>query len=137
MKNYYQEDIDFKIGYFQESAPVPYPKNNDLWMVPARKQDYQWQIFVGKNYMRLFQQQDLHAELKCKLAFIYAWGDPFKKDGDLVGEIELFTYPHKRDVLDIGWRVSDTWFIFLLNDDFLIDLRGQYDLMRHLKKHDC
>ena len=106
-------------------------------MVPARKQNYQWQIFVGKNYMRLFQQQDLHAELKCKLAFICAWGLPFKKDADLVGEIELFTYPHNRDVLDIGWRVSETWFTFLMVDDFLINLRGNYDLMRHLKKHDC
>lgn len=136
MKNYYQEDIKFKIGYFQESSPVPYPRDNDFWMVPARCINKTWQLFVGKNNVRIFPQHDLHAELKTKLAFIYAMGLPYMRDRELVGEIELFTYPPSKNVLDIGWRVSETWFTFLMNDDFLIELRGSYDFMRHIKNHD-
>ncbi len=132
VKNIYQEPIHFKLGYFQDSSPIPHQKLNQHWLLPAKILNNRWELFVGRDYKRLFSFDNLHNELKIKYCFIQAWGHQYKKDSNLIGEIELFTKPNSFDEMDIGWRVSDSWFTFIVSEELLLFLRGETFFIKSL-----
>ena len=72
--------------------------------------------------------------LKVQYCFIQAIGHQYKKDKDLLGEIELFTKPNSFDEMDIGWRVSDSWFTFIVSEELLLFLRGETVFLQSLKE---
>ena len=134
VKNIYQEPIHFKLGYFQDSFPIPHQKLNQHWLLPGKLVNNQWELFVGKDYKRLFSSDNLHIDLKVKYCFIQAIGRQYKKDKDLLGEIELFINPNTSDEMDIGWRVSESWFTFVVTEELLLYLRGETVFLKSLKE---
>ena len=134
MKNIYQKDIHFRLGYFADSFPVPHPALEDYWLMPAKFEGNEWKLFVGKNYFRIFKQENLHSELKVQYCFIQAMSQKYIKDIDLIGEIQLFIPPSPDHELDTGWRVSESWFTFIIPENLLLYLRGETNFIKYLKE---
>ena len=120
MKNCYGEEIDFKIGHFERSNPIPYLLENH-WLMPGRFLQNVWHFSLTSDHERVINHNHLPSELIWRFVFIQAWGLPILEDQKLRGEIELFNPPANFDVMDIGWRVSDSWFTFIVEESFLID----------------
>lgn len=131
MKNCYNEQIKFNTGHFNQSKPIPY-SIDDHWLLPAKFINNQWHLQLTKDHERIFSHDSLPNELKVRYVFIQAWGLKFKKDINLLGEIELFNPPPDHDVLDVGWRSSETWYTFIVEEDFIIELLQAINFYKNL-----
>ena len=115
--------IMFKLSPFHEASPIPHPRVEDYWLVPAYNKNDQWEIFVGKNHKHLYEHAKLPDEIQWRRVFMVVNCTRYKHDYELISNIELFN--HNDHTLDeIGWKISDSWYTFALPEDFLLELRG-------------
>jgi hypothetical protein len=70
-------------------------------------------IYVDKKYNRRFSLKDLPNEIKEKLVLIHSLDSRAFEVVDIPEELE-----------DIGWRIDDTWYQFVLSEKLLDELRG-------------
>jgi hypothetical protein len=103
-------------------APVVHPKNWDLIRVPMlRAVDGHYVVFVGDNTIRRYTDDTLPDVLRGRLAMILASPQTWRDDHD-VDKLSLYTNNQSPELDEIGWRVSDSYFIFVVSRKILSSL---------------
>jgi hypothetical protein len=106
-------------------SPVVHQYNYALYRVPLRKEGNSYTIYVGDEFTRVFDEDTLPDEVKSKMAMVLARGNPIIHDHE-VTQLNLMTTPLRNDdFIEVGWRVSDMWFVVVLTYDSLMKLRGE------------
>lgn len=106
-------------------SPVVHQFNYALYRVPLRREGNTYTIFVADGFNRVFDEDTLPDEVKSKMAMVLARGNPILHD-DEVTHLNLMTTPLRNDdFIEVGWRVSDMWFVVVLSYDSLMALRGE------------
>ena len=82
-------------------------------------------MWVADKFTRVYDESTLPDEVKSKMAMVLARGNPILRD-DEVTHLNLMTTPIRSDdFIEVGWRVSDMWFVVVLSYDSLMALRGE------------
>lgn len=82
-------------------------------------------MYVADGFNRVFDEDTLPDEVKSKMAMVMARGNPILHDHE-VTHLNLMTTPIRGDdFIEVGWRVSDMWFVVVLTYDSLMALRGE------------
>lgn len=106
-------------------TPVVHQYNYALYRVPLRKEGNSYTMFVADGFTRVFDEDTLPDEVKSKLAMVMARGNPILYDHE-VTHLNLMTTPLRNDeFIEVGWRVSDMWFVVVLTYDSLMKLKGE------------
>jgi len=106
-------------------SPVIHQFNYALYRVPLRRKEDHYTMFVADGFTREFDEQTLPNEIKAKMAMILARGNPILHDHE-VTQLNLMTTPQRNDdFIEIGWRISDSWFVVCLTYSSLMKLRGE------------
>jgi hypothetical protein len=107
-------------------SPVVHPKNWDLIRVPMlRAVDGHYTVFVADKTIRRYTNDTLPDALRSKLAMILASPQTWRDDHD-VDKLSLYTNNQSPELDEIGWRVSDSYFILVMNRKILNSLiRGE------------
>jgi hypothetical protein len=106
-------------------SPVVHQYNYALYRVPLRKEGDSYTIYVGDKFTRVFDEDTLPDEIKSKMAMVLARGNPILHD-DEVTQLNLMTTPLRNDdFIEVGWRVSDMWFVVVLTYNSLMKLKGE------------
>lgn len=106
-------------------SPVVHPYDFNLYRVPLRREKDNYMMFVADNFTRVFIDETLPDEVKSKMAMILARGCQIIHDHE-VTELSLMTLPSDYDIRDIGWQVSDMWFVIVLPYRSLMGLCGSH-----------
>ena len=104
-------------------SPMVHQWNNGLYRVPLLRVDEHYTIYVADNFTREYDEQTLPDEVKTNLTMILARPKQLLYD-DEVTKLGLFT-SNDADLLEVGWRVSDSWFLIVLPIEVLMRLRGE------------
>jgi hypothetical protein len=106
-------------------TPVVHQYNYALYRVPLHKQGNSYTIYVADGFSRVFDEHTLPDKVKTKMAMVLARGNPILRDYE-VTHLNLMTTPIRNDdFIEVGWRVSDSWFVVVLTYDSLMKLRGE------------
>jgi hypothetical protein len=106
-------------------SPIVHQYNYALYRVPLCKEGNSYTIYVADGFNRVFDEETLPDEIKSKMAMILARGNPIMYDHE-VTQLNLMTTPLRNDdFIEVGWRVSDMWFVVVLNYNSLMALRGE------------
>jgi hypothetical protein len=106
-------------------SPVVHQFNYALYRVPLRKEGNSYTMWVADKFTRVYDESTLPDEVKSKMAMVLARGNPILRD-DEVTHLNLMTTPIRSDdFIEVGWRVSDMWFVVVLSYDSLMALRGE------------
>ena len=82
-------------------------------------------MWVADKFTRVFDEDTLPDEVKSKMAMVLARGNPILHDHE-VTHLNLMTTPLRNDeFIEVGWRVSDMWFVVVLSYNSLMALRGE------------
>jgi hypothetical protein len=115
-------DISAMLGTL---SPVVHQYNYALYRVPLRKEGNSYTMFVADGFSRVFDEDTLPDEIKTKMAMVMARGNPILHDYE-VTQLNLMCTPLRNDdFIEIGWRVSDMWFVVVLSYNSLMRLRGE------------
>lgn len=95
-------------------APIKDSTQPGHWIVYVKRtlSDH-FVIYVDKKYNRRFSLKDLPTEIKEKLVLIHSLDSRAFEVVDIPEELE-----------DIGWRIDDTWYQFVLSEKLLDELKG-------------
>ena len=105
-------------------SPIVHQFNYALYRVPLRREGNTYTMYVADGFSRVFDEDTLPDEVKSKMAMMLARGNPILHD-DEVTHLNLMTTPLRSDnFIEVGWRVSDMWFVVVLTYDSLMALRG-------------
>lgn len=106
-------------------SPIVHQFNYALYRVPLRREGNTYTMYVADGFSRVFDEDTLPDEVKSKMAMMLARGNPILHD-DEVTHLNLMTTPLRSDnFIEVGWRVSDMWFVVVLTYDSLMALRGE------------
>jgi hypothetical protein len=106
-------------------SPVVHQFNYALYRVPLRREGNTYTMYVADGFNRVFDEDTLPDEVKSKMAMVMARGNPILHDHE-VTHLSLMTTPIRGDdFIEVGWRVSDMWFVVVLTYDSLMALRGE------------
>lgn len=106
-------------------SPIVHQFNYALYRVPLRREGNTYTMYVADGFSRVFDEDTLPDEVKSKMAMMLARGNPILHD-DEVTHLNLMTTPLWSDnFIEVGWRVSDMWFVVVLTYDALMKLRGE------------
>lgn len=105
-------------------SPMVHQWHSGLYRVPLRRANEHYTMYVADNFTREYDEQTLPDEVKTNLTMILARPRLLLYD-DEVSKLSLFT-SNDADLLEVGWRVSDMWFIIVLPTDVLMRLRGEH-----------
>ena len=99
--------------------------NYALYRVPLRREGNTYTMYVADGFSRVFDEDTLPDEVKSKMAMVMARGNPILHDHE-VTHLNLMTTPIRSDdFIEVGWRVSDMWFVVVLTYDSLMKLKGE------------
>jgi len=118
-------DIDPMFNSLIESnlSPIVHQYKHDLYRVPLRKKGNHYTMYVGDSYTREFDENTLPDEVKTKMAMILARYQQVLYDHE-VSHLSLMA-TRDNELMDVGWRTSDSWFIVVLPHASLMKLRGE------------
>ena len=106
-------------------SPIVHQYNYALYRVPLRKEGNSYTMWVADKFTRVFDEETLPDEIKSKMAMVLARGNPILHDRE-VTHLNLMTTPLRNDeFIEVGWRVSDMWFVVVLSYNSLMALRGE------------
>lgn len=84
-------------------------------------------IGIGRKYNRIFNNKTLPDFIKSKLTIIKAIDGKYIEDAE-VHPVGAYLYTGKdKDMAEIGWRVSTSLYIIIVNRDEYMQLRGEHD----------
>lgn len=106
-------------------SPVVHQFNHALYRVPVRREGDSYRIYVADKFTREFDEHTLPDEIKTKMTMIMARGLPIMYDYEVTNLSLMTSVSRTDDFIEIGWRVSDMWFVVVLNYDMLMKLRGE------------
>ena len=105
-------------------SPIVHQYNWDLYRVPLRKVGNKYTMYVADGFTREFDEHTLPDEVKTKMAMILARANPIQPDYEL-SELSLMTGYSDKELSEIGWRSSDSWFVVVLSSQLLMKLKGE------------
>ena len=90
-------------------------------------------VWVGRDHIRHFKPDQLHDEIKAKLAFVFAADKlgtrPLLDDVVVSASSWIFhttvVPPELPHLADIGWRVSKSCVCLIVSGDLIFNLRGE------------
>ena len=105
--------------------PIETSRTEILYKVPVYVSD-EYNVFVGRGHRRIFNEHTLPNYIKAKLTFAKA-SSPEKvaEDRDLF-EFQMYNCPVK-NMEYIGWRASKSFYIVILDEEQLNELKGIKD----------
>lgn len=111
-------------------SPIAHQTIYDLYRVPLRKQrktdtsPWEYTAFVGDKFERHYTDDTLPDILKERLAMIIASSKEVKRDYEF-SQYEFYRPKTIPDgFLEIGWQVSDSFFVIVMSDEELEKLKG-------------
>ena len=106
-------------------APIVHHWNWDLVRVPVRKIEDHYIVFVADGYHRRYDENTLPDELKTKMAMILTIPHHRVLPDHKLMKLTLYTNNESRELDEIGWRASDTFFCVVLTRPTLAAMRGE------------
>ena len=112
------------------------------WRVPMYHKDIHYTIYVGNGLVRHYTNKTLPDPLKSKMAMITAyWINNHPKlinditSDDLVGfgfatGMCFYRNTYPAVFCDVGWRISESYYTVIVDDELLFSMRGQHDTGR-------
>ena len=120
---------EFVNRFLNRLTPMGSQHDERLFRVPMRRIDGDYILFVADFSRRIFTEATLPDDIKHKLAMIlasptvYIWNeDELFKSWSL---LSIYTNTYQPNLEDIGWRISDTMFLIIMNYDELMSLRRE------------
>jgi hypothetical protein len=107
-------------------VPLVHPYNWSYYRVPLRKVNEDYYVYLGNGIVRIFTSETLPDCIKGKMAMILASSSVnlFRDHDRSFGISELMNnYPS--DMLDTGWRGSDTFFVVVIERQDLDSMVGE------------
>ena len=114
-------------------CPMPHHILKKHWRVPMWHTDGSYVVCVDKNYTRKFTDETLPIFIRMKMPFMKATSK-FSEDNPqgyvldrwIVREPDLYICKDEnKDLENIGWQVSPSFYIIVLHDTDLDSLRGE------------
>ena len=102
---------------------LPHEKLKNHWRVPVQYIDPNYIVFAGHKFTRTFSEDTLPKNILSKLTMARASGKKYLDD-DMVNAVDMFYYPHDDSMGDVGWRISETMYIVVLEERELRSLLG-------------
>jgi hypothetical protein len=110
-------------------TPVRHPTLDDHHRVPIALIDGKYEIYVGEDYVRIFEPNDLPDLIKIRLAMIRASTLPDSFSHDNL-DVKAYELPKNPAMAEIGWQPREQLFVAVLPTKYLTCLRGdEYDGM--------
>mgnify|MGYP003117779385 CR=1 FL=1 len=120
-------------------SPYPFPFLDQRHMVllkmdtvvNSQQNSPQYNLYIGNNTKRIYAENNLPKFIQLKLTMINAipkdkWNGYF--DSDNFFEENCYSYKrftqHNPEFKHIGWQVSDSIYVIVLNEDELTKLKG-------------
>ena len=105
-------------------SPVVHQYDHKLYRVPLRKEGDSYTMWVGDKFTRVFADETLPDEVKSKITMVMARENQIMPDHE-VTHLNLMYRGRDDPLHEIGWRVSDSWFVIVLPLKELLRLRGE------------
>jgi len=109
--------------------PLPHPHISGTWRVPVIWSDQEYRVYAAPKYVRMFTSETLPDFISCRLAMANAACITYKTDNQLFATpgwtMDMYIYRGDRSLGDMGWRVSDTLYVVVINDVDLSSLKGE------------
>ena len=108
---------------FQSLSPVVHSTNMGLVRLPICKVGNCYTVYVADRYQRNFDEDTLPDLLKSKFAMMLS-ADGNAIPDDKLYAAQVYVNNQSREMDDVGWRVSDTYFCAIVTREFLESLKG-------------
>ena len=138
----------YKAEGISEARPFPHQSIKGEWLLPVIIRDGEITLFLGHNYSKTMVIQDPKGfpivptedgnwDLLRHLAILKTNDeDQCPPDEIIQSEIYLFIPPWGEEKNEVGWRVSESWWTLIVNEEVLNNLRGkpirdsEYDVLK-------
>jgi hypothetical protein len=106
-------------------TPIQHATLNDHHRVPVAHILGKYEVYVGDNYIRLFDEDDLPEEIKLRLTMIRA-GTIEEPDFDmkLATIQQIYEGDPNGSLFEIGWQVAKNLYVVVLPTKYLTYLKG-------------
>ena len=120
-----------RLEFNYELDPWPHPYEADRYCIPLKRRKYgDYRVYISRNIARFFTEETLPGFIKSQLSMIYVLPQkfPLKDDAEVSAK---GTYKHyiNSELPEIGWRLSESFFIVILSKDQLILLDSPSELV--------
>jgi hypothetical protein len=109
-----------------ELEPLLHDTLKNHHRVPVKYVDPNYIVFAGYKYTRTFTENTIPDCILSKLTMAKASGKKYISDS-MVNQLNMYYYEHDDGMGDIAWRVSDTYYVVVLNERELRSLFGKED----------
>lgn len=106
-----------------ELEPLPHERLKNHHRVPVRYIEPDYIVFAGYKYTRTFTENTIPSCILSKLTMARASGKKYISD-NMVNQLDIFHCEHD-GIRDIAWRVSDTYYVVVLDECELRSLFGK------------
>jgi hypothetical protein len=106
-----------------ELEPVETTKEETLYMVPIIRSTNKYEVFIGKKYLRIFNDDNLPNYIRSPITLAQVASTDYHND-DAITNWDLFLC-RVPNMDYVGWRVSESLYIVVLNEENLTTLRGE------------
>lgn len=89
--------------------------------------DDTYAVFVSDNFIRYYESDTLPDFIKEKLAMIHATPNLGIHEDMEVNQYNLMINSYQPKLEEVGWQVSDSWFIVILTSQELASMKGDVD----------
>jgi hypothetical protein len=103
---------------------LPHETLRNHWRVPVQYIDPNYIVFAGHKFTRTFSEDTLPKNILSKLTMARASGKKYISD-NMVNQLSIYYYDHDDGMGDIAWRVSDTYYVVVLDERELRSLFGE------------
>lgn len=108
-------------------CPLVHPYNWSLYRVPLKRIDDDHYVYFGNGLSRIYTTETLPDCIKHKLTMILASNDVllYRDDDRHFGVFTLMNNCGSPEMMDIGWRATDTYFVVVITREELDSLVGE------------
>ena len=115
--------------FLNRLTPMASQHDDRLFRVPMRRIDGDYILFVADFSRRIFTDATLPSYIKHKIAMILASPTTFIwQDDELFKSwnlLSVYTNTYQPNLEDVGWRISDTMFVIIMDYEKLMSLRSE------------
>ena len=119
-------------------TPITAKHSANHYRICVHKYGDECTTWVGDKMVRYYDIHALPDELKENLAIVLAKNDPALMTDDVISRSKgLYLYHHHHDpniLSEIGWRVSDRYYVMIVSRETLNLMRGEDDSRSKSKK---
>lgn len=107
-------------------SPIRHATLNDHHRVPVAHISGKYEVYVGDNFIRLYEEDALPDDIKSRLTMIRA-GTIEEPDFDmrLATIQQIYEGDSRSSLYEIGWQVAKNLYVVVLPSKYLTYLRGE------------